>query len=47
MVLSKPLIAAATQEFNIDGSWTDPKITKVPRRLLPAALDAPAAPIVR
>ncbi|MEJ7686307.1 MAG: AsmA-like C-terminal region-containing protein [Variovorax sp.] len=47
MVLSKPLIAAATQEFHIDGSWTDPKITKVPRRLLPEALRTPDAPIVR
>ncbi len=36
MVLRKPLIAAATQEFDVDGSWTDPKITKVPRRPLPA-----------
>ncbi|WP_422823975.1 YhdP family protein [Variovorax robiniae] len=30
--LSKPLSAAATQEFQIDGTWTDPKITKVARR---------------
>ncbi|MEJ8821814.1 YhdP family protein [Variovorax humicola] len=30
--LSKPLSAAATQEFQIDGTWADPKITKVPRR---------------
>ena len=30
--LRKPLIEAATQEFHIDGSWTDPKITKVERR---------------
>ncbi|VTU40058.1 YhdP family protein [Variovorax sp. PBL-E5] len=43
MVLSKPLIAATTQEFHIDGTWTDPKITKVPRRLLPEALSAPPA----
>ncbi|MEJ8845425.1 YhdP family protein [Variovorax rhizosphaerae] len=31
--LSKPLSAAATQEFQIDGTWTDPKITKVPRKV--------------
>ncbi|MEB0111043.1 YhdP family protein [Variovorax sp. RTB1] len=31
-LLSKPLSAAATQEFQIEGSWTDPKITKVARR---------------
>ncbi|MET0208636.1 MAG: AsmA-like C-terminal region-containing protein, partial [Burkholderiaceae bacterium] len=29
--LSKPLSAAATQEFQIDGTWADPKITRVPR----------------
>ena len=34
-VLSKPLSAAATQEFHIEGTWTDPKIAKVPRSLLP------------
>lgn len=31
MFLSRPLAAAVTQEFHIDGSWTDPKITKVNR----------------
>ncbi len=30
--LSKPLSAAATQEFQIDGSWADPKISKAARR---------------
>lgn len=39
-LLSKPLAAAATQEFQIEGTWTDPKITKVARRALPAAGDA-------
>lgn len=43
MVLSRPLIAAATQEFQIEGTWTDPKIVKVPRRLLPEAAGAPAS----
>ncbi|MDM0115298.1 YhdP family protein [Variovorax sp. J22R133] len=38
MALRKPLSAAATQEFQIDGTWTDPKITKMPRR---PALDVP------
>jgi len=47
MVLSKPLISAATQEFHIDGTWTDPKITKVPHSLLPEALGQPAAPTPR
>ena len=46
MVLSRPLIAAATQEFQIDGTWTDPKITRVPRRSSPEASSAPAAPTV-
>ncbi len=30
--LRRPLIQAATQEFHIDGSWADPKITKVERK---------------
>ncbi|MDP2001285.1 MAG: YhdP family protein, partial [Rhodoferax sp.] len=32
MFLRKPLTEAATQEFHIDGSWADPKITRVPRK---------------
>ncbi|WP_369630655.1 MULTISPECIES: YhdP family protein [unclassified Variovorax] len=32
-VLSKPLAAAATQEFHVEGTWADPKIAKVPRSL--------------
>ena len=31
LFLRRPLMEAATQEFHIDGSWADPKITKVPR----------------
>ena len=27
--LRRPLIQATTQEFHIDGSWTDPRIAKV------------------
>ena len=34
-VLSKPLSNAATQEFQIEGTWADPKIAKVARPLLP------------
>ncbi|RZL92164.1 MAG: TIGR02099 family protein [Variovorax sp.] len=41
MVLSKPLIAAATQQFHIDGTWADPKVAKVPRRLPPETSSAP------
>jgi uncharacterized protein (TIGR02099 family) len=44
MVLSRPLIAAATQEFQIDGTWADPKIVKVPRRPRTEALGTPPAP---
>jgi len=44
-VLSKPLAAAATQEFHIVGTWADPKIAKVPRSIVPsaAALPVPSA----
>ena len=30
--LRRPLIAATTQEFHIDGSWANPKITKTERK---------------
>ncbi|QNK74562.1 TIGR02099 family protein [Variovorax sp. PAMC28562] len=44
-LLSKPLSAAATQEFQIEGSWTDPKITKVARRTpLAGSSTAPGLP---
>jgi uncharacterized protein YhdP len=33
--LRQPLIRAATQEFHIDGTWADPRITRVGRK--PAA----------
>jgi uncharacterized protein (TIGR02099 family) len=36
--LRRPLTEAATQEFHIDGAWTDPKISKVERK------DASATP---
>ncbi len=32
MILRDPLIRAATQEFHIDGTWADPRVTKVDRR---------------
>ena len=32
MFLRRPLMEAATQEFHIDGTWVDPKITKIDRR---------------
>jgi uncharacterized protein (TIGR02099 family) len=39
--LRRPLTEAATQEFHIDGSWADPKITKVQHH--PSTLPGPAA----
>jgi uncharacterized protein (TIGR02099 family) len=32
LFLRRPMIEAATQEFHIDGSWADPKISKVGRK---------------
>ncbi len=29
MVLSKPLVRAGTSEFHVDGTWADPRVTKV------------------
>jgi hypothetical protein len=29
MFLRQPLIRAATQEFQIDGTWADPHITRI------------------
>lgn len=39
-LLRGPLIAAATKEFRIDGSWDEPQVTALPRR---RAAEAPAA----
>lgn len=40
--LRQPLTQAATQEFHIDGTWANPKITKVDRRALPVGSASPA-----
>jgi len=41
VVLRQPMIQAATQEFRVDGTWTDPRVTKVPRSTpAPAAQEA-------
>jgi uncharacterized protein (TIGR02099 family) len=37
MILRNPLIRAATQEFHIDGTWADPRVTRVDRRAAAAA----------
>ncbi len=42
MFLRRPLMEAATQEFHIDGTWADPKITKINRRAKPVGNAADA-----
>ncbi len=32
LFLRRPLMEAATQEFQIDGTWSDPKVTKIDRK---------------
>ena len=44
MFLRRPLMEAATQEFQIDGSWYDPIITKVDRKARAKAQAAEANP---
>ena len=39
--LRRPLMEAATQEFHIDGTWSDPKVSRVERK---SALSRSAAP---
>ena len=41
--LREPLARAATQQFHIDGSWTDPRVTKLSRQAAAAESGAPAA----
>jgi uncharacterized protein YhdP len=47
MVLRQPLIKAATQEFHIDGTWTDPRITRVGQAAAPPQAVAEPLPVVR
>jgi uncharacterized protein YhdP len=42
MFLREPLMKAATQEFHVDGTWTDPRVTRVERGA--PATGAAAAP---
>jgi hypothetical protein len=47
MFLRRPLMAAGTREFTVQGSWDDPKIERVERKLgepLPDLDAPPAAP---
>ena len=41
VILRRPLIEAATQEFFIDGTWVEPRVTKVERHKAPASSPAP------
>lgn len=41
--LREPLMKAATQQFHIDGTWTDPRITRVPRGTVTEAAGAVGA----
>ena len=47
MFLRQPLIKAATQEFHIDGTWADPKITKLGRKVMPVDGRPDAPPLSR
>jgi uncharacterized protein YhdP len=40
LILRRPLIEAATQEFLVDGTWVDPRVTRVERK---AVAPPPAA----
>ena len=43
LFLRRPLMEAGTQEFHVDGTWTDPRITRVARRTgTPAGVADPA-----
>lgn len=39
MFLRGPLMAVATQEFRVDGSWADPQVSRLPRSSRAAAAD--------
>ena len=32
MFLRQPLMKAATQEFHVDGTWADPRVTRINRQ---------------
>jgi uncharacterized protein YhdP len=46
MFLREPLMKAATQEFHVDGTWTDPRVTRVGTPASAAAQAAEAGPPV-
>ncbi len=44
LFLRRPLIQAATQEFQISGSWADPKVERADRKAAPAIPASPSIP---
>jgi uncharacterized protein YhdP len=42
MFLREPLMRAATQEFHVDGTWADPRVTRVSRKPAAAGREATA-----
>ncbi|WP_108329995.1 YhdP family protein [Limnohabitans sp. 2KL-1] len=42
-LLQNPLSQASTQEFMIDGSWTDPRVTRIDKRATPGPSSGPAS----
>ena len=44
LFLREPLMRAATQQFHIDGTWADPRVTKVSRQPAPGT-EGRAAPV--
>ena len=47
LFLRRPLMEAATQEFHIDGTWADPKISKVDRGAAARAAENNPPPVTR
>jgi len=43
MLLRQPLIRASTQEFQVDGTWTDPRVTRIQRATPEASPSRPGA----
>lgn len=47
MFLRQPLMQAATQEFHVDGTWSDPRVTRVQRPVAQQPASAPETPGTR
>lgn len=43
-ILRRPLMEAATQEFWVDGTWVDPRVTRIEHKTAPAPASVPAKP---